>query len=368
MKAGQGLEVSGLNAICPYFTMFPISFPLRVLGRRASARQWVLDPFCGRGTTNLAARLLGMPSMGLDSHPLAVAISQAKLLSVTAEEVISEFDTCVEGGRRPQGVPDGRFWELAYHESVLSQLCILRETFLESCDSGARMALRAIILGALHGPRTRSVASHLSNQAPRTYAPKPGYAIRFWESRGLRPTKVDVREAVVRRAKRYYGRVVRPSVGMVVLGDSRDSRAFPDEPEEIAWFVTSPPYYGLRTYFPDQWLRLWFLGGESQVDYGQEGQLQHGSPEQFASDLGRVWRNCVERASPEARLVIRFGGINDRRRDAWEILQLSLRESGWRVETRKEAGTARSGRRQADSFLRRQLSPRSEFDVWARRE
>ena len=225
-----------------------------------------------------------------------------------------------------------------------------------------------LFLGALHGPRTRVVASHLSNQAPRTYAPKPEYAIRFWESRRLTPVKVDVRETVVRRAKRYYGRVVPPSISRVILGDSRDSAAFGDGPEEIGWFVTSPPYYGMRTYFPDQWLRLWFLGGGDQVNYGQEGQLQHGSPEKFASDLAGVWRNCVERASPGARLVVRFGGINDRRKDAWEILQLSLQESGWRVETRKEAGTARNGRRQADSFLRRKLSPRSEFDVWARRE
>ena len=31
--------------------------------------------------------------------------------------------------------------------------------------------------------------------------------------------------------------------------------------------VTSPPYYGLRTYVSDQWLRNWFLGGADRVDY-----------------------------------------------------------------------------------------------------
>ena len=26
--------------------------------------------------------------------------------------------------------------------------------------------------------------------------------------------------------------------------------------------ITSPPYLGMRTYLPDQWLRYWALGGE----------------------------------------------------------------------------------------------------------
>jgi hypothetical protein len=35
---------------CPYYTMFPLDFPLAWL-RRARPGEWVLDPFCGRGTT-----------------------------------------------------------------------------------------------------------------------------------------------------------------------------------------------------------------------------------------------------------------------------------------------------------------------------
>jgi hypothetical protein len=56
-----------LNAVCPYFTMYPLSFPLKILQRHAQPESWVLDPFCGRGTTNYAARLLGLPTIGIDS-------------------------------------------------------------------------------------------------------------------------------------------------------------------------------------------------------------------------------------------------------------------------------------------------------------
>lgn len=49
--------VAALNAVCPYYTMFPLEFPLGVLTRQSRPKQWVLDPFCGRGTTTFAARL-----------------------------------------------------------------------------------------------------------------------------------------------------------------------------------------------------------------------------------------------------------------------------------------------------------------------
>jgi hypothetical protein len=47
-----------LNAICPYFTMFPLEYPMRVLDPAkldGYKKPIVADPFCGRGTTIFAA-------------------------------------------------------------------------------------------------------------------------------------------------------------------------------------------------------------------------------------------------------------------------------------------------------------------------
>ena len=75
-----------LNAVCPYFTMFPLSFPLWAL-KHASPRAVVLDPFCGRGTSNYAARYLGLRSYGIDTSPVAVAISMTSGTKVSMESV-----------------------------------------------------------------------------------------------------------------------------------------------------------------------------------------------------------------------------------------------------------------------------------------
>ena len=61
------------------------------------------------------------------------------------------------------------------------------------------------------------------------------------------------------------------------MADSRVADALqPETPEtRFDWVITSPPYYGMRTYIPDQWLRNWFVGGPDAVDYTNRDQVVH---------------------------------------------------------------------------------------------
>ena len=357
-----------LNAICPYFTMFPLDFPLKILKRRAREGDVVLDPFCGRGTTNFAARIVQLESLGIDSSPVASAITAAKLVTSSSEEIVKEATRILQT-REAEDIPLDEFWKFAFHESVLESLCKFREAFLEECVSEVQIALRGIILGALHGPKQKSVQSYFSNQCPRTYAPKPAYAMRFWRERNLQPDPVDVLELIERRANRYYN-LPHYVLGSVRLGDCRSISVLKPEKSEtrFRWIITSPPYYGMRTYIPDQWLRNWFVGGPDCVDYSNRDQLQHSSPNAFAEDLRKVWRNIALVRTQDASLVIRFGGISDRRADPLKVIKSSLRNSGWKIKTIRKAGSSADGKRQADSFLKKRTSPLSEYDVWARCE
>lgn len=362
MPAAQSL----LNGICPYFTMFPLEFPQRIL-KKARKGDLVLDPFCGRGTTSFAARLAGLSSMGVDSSPVAAAITASKLVAVSAEEIFSEAKSILETSAEAE-VPQEEFWRWAYHPDVLQSICKFRQAFLEDCTAGARIALRGILLGALHGPQQKTIQSYLSNQCPRTYAPKPRYATNFWKQRELYPHKVDILDIIGRRARRYYSHEIEMG-GVVRLGDSRNSDSLVPhiEGEKYSWIVTSPPYYGMKTYIPDQWLRNWFVGGVSIVQYESPDQLLHGGPDIFSQDLNSVWRNAASVAKDDARLVIRFGGISDRRADPVQLIKSSLNDSGWRVTCIRNAGVATEGKRQADSFLRKKSDPVVEVDVWASR-
>jgi site-specific DNA-methyltransferase (adenine-specific) len=64
-------------------TGYPTQKPLKLLERivRASSRQGalVIDPFCGSGTTLVAAARLGRPFVGCDAGDLALQTSARRL-------------------------------------------------------------------------------------------------------------------------------------------------------------------------------------------------------------------------------------------------------------------------------------------------
>ena len=282
-----------LNGICPYFTMFPLSFPYKILKEARRRDEWVFDPFCGRGTTLYASRILGLPTVGIDSSKVAVAIAQAKIANVSSKKIIQEAELILFDTQSPTNIPKGDFWNLAYEQNVLQVVCKFREAFLEDCTTDARMALRGIMLGALHGPRNKTTQSYFSNQSQRTYAPKPNYAINFWTRHNLAPEYVDVLSIIKSRAERYYGEENTLGRGFAILGDSRDGSSYQYINKKISWVVTSPPYYGMNTYIPDQWLRMWFLGDSPTVCYSAPNQMSHSSPKTFADELRQVWINTA---------------------------------------------------------------------------
>jgi hypothetical protein len=168
------------------------------------------------------------------------------------------------------------------------------------------------------------------------------------------------------RAQRYYaGNLLRAS-GRIIHGDSRERSPYRHIGRKIRWNITSPPYYGMRTYIPDQWLRMWFVGGSAGVNYSGQNQLAHSSPDAFAAELRAVWRNTASVSTSDAHLIIRFGGINDRKVDPLSILRHSFIDSGWQIEKEESAGSASAGRRQALHFSHVSKNAIEEFDVWAR--
>jgi hypothetical protein len=370
----DGSALMALNCVSPYYTMFPLDFPLRVL-RTAKADDWVLDPFCGRGTTNYAARMLGLVSVGVDVSPVAAAISQAKMSAATPAKIVRICEDILEKQPRSQDVPTGEFWESCYDGETLSDLCRLRDALRSDTRSSVRKALRGVLLGRLHGPRTKIAApSYFSNQMPRTYAPKPDYSVRYWRKHRLRPPRVHVLEVVRRAAERYFSNTPKEVQSAIVMADSRgvhlqhliDSLSR-SEGSRIRWVVTSPPYVGMRTYVADQWLRHWFVGGGSSVDYSCGTQLGTASVGDFVVNLSEVWRNIVGSCDDGTRMIVRIGGLPHKAGTPRQLLceSLALANCGWRVVTAKSAGRAKSHNRQASQFFKKPRRQVEEYDVYA---
>jgi hypothetical protein len=347
--------------------MFPLAFPLTIL-RRASAEDWVLDPFCGRGTTLYAARLLGLPCVGVDSNPVAAAIASAKLCHVTPDDVATLAERLLVTSDPNVVRPTGDFWEGCFHPDTLAELCKLRARLLQRCSTQTEVALRAVLLGILHGPVNKGLPTYLSNQMPRTYATKPNPAVNYWRKRGLVPMRVGTLDATRRRAAFTFARLPAPVAGRVFQADSRRLRL--PRRRRFRWVITSPPYYGMRTYFPDQWLRNWFVGGPDTVSYAVADQLPHSGEEAFVVGLAAVWQRTAAVCEAGATLAVRFGTLPSVSKDPRGMLLRSLREAdaGWRVTTIRNAGTAQQGKRQYEQFGASKSDPIEEIDLYAKLE
>jgi len=177
---------------------------------------------------------------------------------------------------------------------------------------------------------------------------------------------VDVLALIARRATRFYSDPW-PALGHIRYADSRNPQTWTELGGPFDWIVTSPPYLGMRTYIPDQWLRLWFLGGPSEVTYHWPGQLAHDGVGAFVNGLRQIWVHAAAVAAPSAHLVVRFGGVPTQRDDPLGVLRASFADTPWRITTIRPAGSASDGRRQAHGFSRHAGVALPEWDVWAQR-
>lgn len=355
-----------LNSICPYFTMFPIDYPDLIIESYCNESSIVLDPFCGRGTTNYSARMHNLKTIGIDISPVACAISNSKLANTTVDRIIALACDILDDDYVPD-IPEGDFWKLMYSDGTLRDICKIRDYLLEHHDSDEEMALQGIILGALHGGVNKGAPTYFSNQYPRTYASKPDYAVKYWTKRSLNPPIVDTLEIIRLRAERYYSTIMPKSDGKIYNNDSVKIDIFKtiknEIDGEIDTIITSPPYYGMNTYISDQWIRNWFLGGPSNVDYLQKGQLSTGGKKSFENKMNRVWSNCSTVCKNEARMFIRFGAINSVESDPYELIHSSVDNTGWTITCIQSAGEPRKYSRQANTFVKDIAASRLELDV-----
>lgn len=359
---------NALNAICPYFTMFPLDYPLRVLKAHRKNRPIIIDPFCGRGTTLFAARQLGLVARGIDSSPVAIAIARAKLCKVDAKATVNLAQQYIDSYEKVS-VPDTEFFHYAFAPSVLKQICAIRAGLSNvKRDTDATALLKAAILGCLHGPRSKHIEaqSYFSNQMPRTFGAKPDYSVRYWKKNQLIAPEINVITVLQRKLSRLKDSALHSGVSLANahLGDSRFARSLPTTKRDFSIVITSPPYYGMRTYVEDQWLRNWFLGGPDHVQYGAALQLEHTGQAAFSESLGAVWKNMARTRANDLHMYIRFGTIPSKKNvNPKKLIHDSLEASGisWRVVSTRQAATAASGKRQADQMSTNSVAA-TEFD------
>ena len=352
------------HSICPYFAMFPETF----VEKHLAASKFdgvVFDPFCGRGTTIFESLIRERRSAGCDVNPVAYCVAGAKSDPPTHSEVFERLSALASESRSFRAADDAgglaEFFRLCFAPSTYRQVRFLRERLDWRKDRTDRF-ITALCLGALHGESHRS-PNYFSNRMPRTISTKPGYSVRWWRERGYDPPARDV-FSILRRMNDYRFRTLPPAGrGEVALTDARDAaRSFPHLTGSVTDVITSPPYIDTTNYSEDQWLRLWFLGGEATVRYRREDG-RHYNLEKYKAFLAESWAGIAPLLAPKARIVVRIGGRKLAIDEARESLRHSLEDGIKRRVHLVDAGVSSPvGRSQANAFRGSSPSPTVEHD------
>lgn len=257
---------------------------VRVIGNMLglSPGSWVLDPFCGSGTSLLEGIHNGWNAIGVDLNPLAVMIARAKIaaMHVSSETLVGQTKMLKEhlieksGHLRLDRAFDedeklrlgGPKWEVYLHglgylrawftDSVLIQLSSIMQGIRELPSAEVRLIARVILSDVLREVslqepadlRIRRRKSFLQNEP---VIPLFLQALKF-KIGSISSTRRNLAEI--------------PAIQAALLGDARRCRrvvrseAPLDSPQVFDAAITSPPYATALPYIDTQRLSLMLLG------------------------------------------------------------------------------------------------------------
>jgi hypothetical protein len=303
-----------MHPMCSYHGMFPAKLAHFFIQRYSEVGDLVLDPFSGRGTTALQARVEGRRSLSNDLNPLAYVLTRAKADPPTWSAV-NKFVSRVERSyRAAKGEPDvPPDIEMLFHPSTLRQIVHVRDRLLSrplTDWSNEEAMVAGAIAGILHGRhRADGSSAYLSISMPNTFSMAPSYVRKFIRENKLVQPDQNVFECLRDKLARLYSDAVDGQAGWVFNQDASallNSRAI--RPGSVDLIVTSPPYLRVVNYGTSNWIRLWFLGldevsrnsgaGRASLD----SQLDHG----HGYDS---YRTFMLRTFKAARRVLRRDGV-----------------------------------------------------------
>ncbi len=265
-----------MHTMCSYHGMFPARLAHYFIQMYSSPGDLVADPFSGRGTVALQARVEGRRSLSGDLSPLGFVLTAAKSEPPgwhRMEEYIARLQEGYLAKRESRRASAPEDIEMLYHPTTLDQIVYLRNGLLRSVItdwSAEQFVLAGSLAGIMHGSQRRDGSSQfLSIGMPNTFSMSPGYVRRYIDENSLAAPEQDVFERLRDKLARLYlddpagvqGKAYNVEASELLNGTLVS-------PGTVDLVITSPPYLGVVNYGASNWIRLWLLGVD---DVGRDG-------------------------------------------------------------------------------------------------
>lgn len=256
-----------MHTMCSYQGMFPAKVAHHFIQRYSTPGDLVLDPFSGRGTTALQARVEGRRATCNDLNPLAYVLSRAKADPPSwdaAQTFVDELEkACKRTKHADSDVSDDI--RMLYHENTLKQLCFVRARLLSKRITDwtrEELMIGGALAGIMHGAwRRDNTSQFLSISMPNTFSMSPDYVRKFIRENGLTKLDQDVFECLRDKLARLYLDEITGAAGKAYHADAATLlKGRTLKPQSVDLVITSPPYLGVVNYGTANWIRLWLLG------------------------------------------------------------------------------------------------------------
>ena len=268
-----------------YRACFKPQLPEFFISRFCNAGDVVYDPFTGRGTTLIEARLNSCSVIGNDINPLSQILTEPRLNPPSVSEVKKRLDEIYSTFKRQSVREDLKVF---YHEKTLEELCSLRKYFknkrlsnkLDQIDKWILMVATNRLTG--HSKGFFSVYTLPPNQAATIESQK-----KINERLNQKPEYRNTKEIIIKKTCSLLADPFvfsRKDLFYSFHNSSADS-TFDILSNSVDLVVTSPPFLDIVNYISDNWLRIWFT--ESSFDEASLWQIK--SPEQWADAMKNVF-------------------------------------------------------------------------------
>lgn len=310
-----------------YRACYKPQLPGYFIDRYAKPGEWIYDPFMGRGTTLIEAKLRGYNVVGNDVNPLSEILTAPRLCLQSMEEI---EDRILKTELPTSKIEDEDL--LVFFESkTLQELYGWRSYFktrqqskdFDNIDAWLQMVACNRLTG--HSKGFFSVYTLPPNQATTLASQR-----KINEKRQQVPEYRDTKALILKKSKSLLRNPLPEnydSTRSTLLCRSADST--PEIPDEsVQLIITSPPFLDIVNYVGDNWLRNWFCQCEPEPGkLWQLRKLEDWTEKMTASlcEMSRILK-------PDGRIALEVGEVRKGKLKLEEQIVLAGKAAGLNVE------------------------------------
>jgi methylase of polypeptide subunit release factors len=267
----------------------------------------ILDPFCGTGTTLLAAKENGLGAIGYDVSKLMAIISKAKTMEYNVACLENELVTLLAMKKNPTKAMAPDWIKQFFHKEVLDSLLSLKEN-ITSFDTQYKEFFLLVLMRTVDTvSKAKKVGKSLQKRAVPVF---------------------DVYKVYERIGRSFFKDLKRAERKNLFSGNAEvynKSMYEIQEKEKFDLIITSPPYLNKTEYTKRFGIELWFLEEDTFLQgLGNEKEIKKSKECMFYttyfSDILDKIRNPAEHKMPNYSVDGYFVGLETFFKNSYVLL------------------------------------------------